>query len=1657
MAKKRLNKKVALIGSVIFVFVMVAAIALILYLNRDPNKFITRGDAVLKAARAATDKDRKKELYDEADTDYRQALSLTKSDSKKVAIVFKLADLKCESDQWRDAMRFWNGILRIDPDNIRARFSRVKYVYLMADTGAVSVWNEVESQASELLKKAEEAGVLAEYTARWDPFKDEQPEGGRHRLDAFLHLARGRAVLGMTRALVFADQSESLGRATADLQKVKELEPDNVDAYWYLAMAKITKGEFSSSKGDLEARDRSMKDAKDLLEQAVKTLADKPKAYVNLLSLKMLIAQRSEPNQVEDKILALRPEYEALVNRFPSSGEAYSAMAGFYRFRVDTLDKSVEVAEKAVELDANNVDYLRNAAGIRYQRFCLRGSLLDLDKGVELARHALTLPGAQDRPGPRAWAYQRNRMLLLGFLAECYIEQVIAPSGVVEDSRKQQLLANAEEVVRGIEELMATGEAPQVLKWRGLLELARGNTNAAVKQLYACYTQLKSSDNKDSLVSYRLAKIFENTSEIGAVREFLESALRPPNRIDEHKPEALLDYAEVLLKLRAYGNARNVADYFERKYWANERSRRIRIEAYIGGGQFTEVEDELARRDPNSTDTIKLKLALLRSRIGRVERALMKRRIEENSPAALQDVNNVGNKAVEAEGSTEVMTAELDKYRDEFTPLVNKLMEQEPNSVSEAFLVSVCNYYMSKGRRNLAGDFIDRYMGQFPDSTVAMFYKRILAESDSSNITPEKRAQIEEEVYSEISEPVKQAVNLGKFYHRSAEMEKAAVEFRKLFQQALVGPADRKADLRRLAGSYLFEIALTDKDWKTAEELARVARDENFDDCGGLFYAGRLAAAQKRYSDALTQLDECLKERPIFSHGFLLRSNIHSALGDDNLAVADAQRAAQLDPVDGAISKGYAIVLYQRDKKLGDNVTSDQLIEAKRALLNAVRLNQRDIQLQSFYAEYISGEEPERALAIRQQLQKSNPSVENALLLGRMAMRLGKGNADSQYKESITAIAGSAFAEALRIDPQSTAALNAQAEYYRQTGQEDKAVELLTKSRNKQLLWMHYFRLGKFADANEILTQMYKADPTDESVVRGLMLVAEKTSNSSAVKAYSEKLIKLNDGIDNRLLQLQTFLKSGLVKEAEGKLQTLKKKFPKDSRVLLLDAWLAMRQGRLGDALKLINQNLASDQGNASAWRLKGRISLLRGDYTVAISALKESVSRSDELVTRYYLAKAYLGAGRIDDAIIELTSALNQPDAAGAGTAIERRMRQLLEQTYLQLGRKDALKRFYDATLAAFAESEFWHNRAGAFALSEGEYDQAEALYSKAIGIFSQKRAKGEKTDSGALLTSFDGYLNSLVLGAGTPQVANNWHPAKLDKVLQVGRKYIDDAFLAPVAYYRMAEAKMKLGDRATAVEYCRSALGKAFQGSQVAIATTMVRRVYSMLGAEEVAKSCSEFLTKYPEYANLAMFNLKVMSEDYNRALTYIDKCLQIAGADSPRRVGYVTKKADVLGLAYTKTSDNDYLKKAIKEYESLLSEMPNNIMILNNLAYMLASNNEKLDDAVKYARRAYEAKPNNPGFLDTYAFTLHKNGSDSEADQYIQASIQQYEQDAISVPAEVYEHLGMIKESLGINSEALSAYREALKSQGLTDAAAKRIKAATDRLTGRDETKK
>jgi tetratricopeptide (TPR) repeat protein len=1635
MARRRLNKKVALIGSVVFVFLVLGSILIFLYLSRDPQKFIKDGDAAIKAAREATDKQIKEQEYKMAERNYYKARSLAKTDSLKIDMLFKLADMYMETNQWRKVIGAWNSIIQVDPKNFKARLGRLKYVYIMADStmGQLGLWQEVESQTSEFIEIVKDMGQLTEDTTKWEyPGMQEAGEAPK-QLGPYLYQHRGRATLEIARLGAVTDPNASLAKAVDDLEKAKELDPNNADTYRYLALALVTKGEILASKGDFEGRDENNKQAMEFLERAVEVVGGDVKTYVNLLAIKSMVAQVGGDELVQ----LLEPEYLSLIEKFKSNAQAYSALSALYSRPMvgyKYIDKAIEAIEKAIELDRENVIYAINAAHLYHQRFSIYGKKPDIYRAIEIAKNALTLPDAQDNPGPRGIANKMNRLSLYLFLADCYTEQVLDGKVGTEEENKKWL-ADAEDAVHNIEQLFGSGEDPYVILWQGMLELAKGNKEIAVKKLYAAYEQIKASgiENPQSppsllkysyaQLSYVLGKTFEDTSELGAVINFMSSAIK--TRIIDTKPQVILDYAEVLLKAKASNTALEGINYFESRYWVDQRSQMLRTKVYIAARQFNEAEEELAKIQPADPNTIELNLALVESKIEQLQRVIEQKEMEKDLGILLQKGPDAEKESVESQ------TAELKRYNLLRAELVGKLLLVKPDSVGEDSFAAVCDNYIAEGNTEQAKDLVNRFLGHFPANTKGLLYKQMLSEPEPGKISQQRRKEIEELVLSGIADPIEKPMRLGIFYQENDEPNKAAEEFKKVLKMEVSQDSGKPVfnltgeitDSQRLAADHLLEIALKQKNIELAEQITEVARRKNIDDCEGKFFAARLAMANREYKKALTNLNECLKQKPIFSRAFMLRSNVNEALGNEHESIEDAKKASSLNPLDKTIAKGLAFVLYQRNEKLGGNVSSDQRIETEEALNRAIALNIDDQELLSFYAEYILPKWPLNALAIRQKLQKTSPSLPNAVLLGRMATRLASDEKNAERKQALLAIAASSFEQARKIDPNDKTMLVNYAEYLRASGQEGEAAQLLQKSGDQKLLWTYYFQIGHFEDAKKVLGQLYQTEPKDINTVKGLLLVAQKTADEEAVKKYSEELLSLEDTLENRLFQIQTFLEVGLVKEAEYKLQSFKEKFPDEPRTLLIEAWLAMIQGQLKKALDLTSRNLETNQNNAMAWRLKGQINLLMANYDQAINDIKTSKSLSDEPTTRLILARAYQRAGRSEDAIIELKSMIDNPQAP-------EQARIMLEQLYWQLNKKEALKSFYDETLKKFPDSVDWYNRAGSFALTVGEADRAEKLYTQA---WQKSKEKGIGD-----AISLEGYLGALIMGR------------KLDKLFEEAGKYVDGDF-APIAFTKMADAKLMLGDKEIALQYLRKALDKA--GTNEIWVSNILERMYTIFGAEEVLTYCKERLKTNPDslVANMAMYNLKKISGEYNNAAEYIDKCLQIIGPNKPGRVTYIMRKAEVFTLAYSKTSDNNYLKKAITEYESLLTEMPNNPEVLNNLAYMLAEENMQLDKALEYSKQAHELRPNDPGFLDTYAYILYKNGKLPEAAEFLQSALQLYEQSRASAPPDVYEHLGMIKEGLGSLDEAIAAYKQALEigTKGLPETAKERLKAAIKRL--------
>jgi len=1629
-----------MIGSVLFVFLAITVIVGLIYLSRrNPQKFIKYGDEAIATARQTTDKEHRKEIYKEAERNYRKAYGYSKTDELKIVGLHRLADLYIETEDWRNVMGCWTQIVRLDPKDINARYNRLKYFYIFAQTVSGQAWQEVATQAGEFIEMIEAPGATAELatedTSKLEIEAFKQSGEPAHKLGSYLHLMRGQSNLYIAMLGMVTNKGETLNQSIADLEKVKQLEPANPDVYRYLAQATAFKGEMDTSKGNLEARVKSQEEAIELLKEGIKATKDDVKAYINYLDMKhnFSFAQTgAESSDQKKQLLEMEPEYLSLTAKFGSNAEVFSALASFYsdyRLGPAYLDKAIEAAKKAVELDKNGVSYVALSSSLYLRRFHIKNQNTDLNKAIELAQNGLLLPDTQETTGPRSEAARTNRLIMLSMLANIYIDQIMDANASLGESEKQQLLTNAQQMVRQIEQLYRSGDDPQVVKWQGLVELAaarlkQSDPAPAIQKLYKTYTQLKAAGRSDPRLSYRLAKTFAYGIENGAVGEFLSDALQ--NGIESALPESRLEYAELLLKVAIWKGSLAHIDLFEERYGITDRSRILRTRAYIIAREFAEAERYLDQIPQNDPSWRQLKATILETKGAALRTIIISR--EEKPRTSTILMNTLSQKPRQQEvdqRSTEQIAAEIKALASAFIENMDAMLSADPNSLEVTLATSMCEDAITSGNLDQANLIIEKYLKYQPDNTVALYYKRLLAEPTPAKVLPERVAQLKEDVLTGIADPIRRTIALGTFYITNNDPNKASEQFRKLAPPP-IGTGSLQADdsSKRRAITSLFDIGLEKKDWDTIDKILQIARRENYDDCSGDFFAARAALAKEQYETALASIDSALSQRPVFGYGYLLRSRINSALGNEAAALTDISMASKTTPLDKTVAKEYANRLYKRNQALGDNVSTSQLAETKGALDWAMALNQGDVQLMSFYAEYISENDPNRALALRQSLQENMPSMKNALLLARLATRLGLDNTDTQRRQALFAMAFSALEQAKSYDPQSPVVLESYAEYYRQTGQPEKAEQLLKETKESPLLWRFYIKTGRYDDARKSLEQSYQTNPKDVNILEGLLFIAETTSDKAAATKYGEQLLSAAaETPEIHLLVIQTYLSLGLTREAEQKLASFREKYPQEGKGLLLSSWLSMKQGRLKEALELVNKRLESNQSDATAWQLRGQINGMMSNYDQAITDLKQSKTLLDVAPTRIMLAKIYIMAGRTDDAAIELKSLVEDPQAPDEA-------RTMLEQIYSQAGRKEALEDFYSKILKQLPESVYWYKHAGGFAGGAGDFAGAEQLYETAL----RKSIEQGRPDADAL----GGYLRA-IMTAG-----------KMDKLFEEASKYIDGN-LAPVAYLKMAEGKMKLGDRITAVQYCKKALEKT--GDNDAMVVQILGKIYGLIGEQETEQMCKQKFDMQPESfsANWTMYNLCRLKTDYSKALEYLDKCLKAIGPDQPQWLNYTMQKAETLILAFSKTSDNKYLKDAIGVYESLLEKMPNNTSVLNNVAYILAVNNQDLDKAIEYARRAHEMQPDEPEYLDTYAVALYKKGKYAESLQLSQASIQQYEARRLSPPVEAYEHLAQAHEQLGELTQARAAYGQALDAGGdnMQKADKERINAAIERL--------
>ena len=127
MALRRLNRKVAFIGFSVVAFLLLGIIGVVLHFAQDPKEFIRDAQVAIEAARAAGDEQTRQDNYKKAGRSFRNAYDRATTDTLREEILLKMLDMYVETNEWSFILGCWEGLLKVNPNNAKARYGRLQY------------------------------------------------------------------------------------------------------------------------------------------------------------------------------------------------------------------------------------------------------------------------------------------------------------------------------------------------------------------------------------------------------------------------------------------------------------------------------------------------------------------------------------------------------------------------------------------------------------------------------------------------------------------------------------------------------------------------------------------------------------------------------------------------------------------------------------------------------------------------------------------------------------------------------------------------------------------------------------------------------------------------------------------------------------------------------------------------------------------------------------------------------------------------------------------------------------------------------------------------------------------------------------------------------------------------------------------------------------------------------------------------------------------------------------------------------------------------------------------------------------------------------------------------------------------------------------------
>ena len=873
-----------------------------------------------------------------------------------------------------------------------------------------------------------------------------------------------------------------------------------------------------------------------------------------------------------------------------------------------------------------------------------------------------------------------------------------------------------------------------------------------------------------------------------------------------------------------------------------------------------------------------------------------------------------------------------------------EILERLDPQQNTELIPQLASLYVASGQRQRATDLLEERFQQDPaDINVLLPLLRIVGSDDpdqaAAYIQTAREAggsaealetldryvesgSDQSELFEELLDQQQDPVRRFRMLQRMGRLDEARAILSEAIQQDPESPAVIEAQ---------FELAMLDKDWEKAENLADQAATMNIDQAEGMFYYGRLAARQGDYQRAIDSYRRGLDLRPIFSDGWRLLADaqVKATLLED--AAESYQRAIEYRPNDVASLRGIAGVW----GKLGRH---DRALETLR---KAVAFSPRNRQLRAQYLRYEGSEgDVRKALEHARAAFQSDPK--DATNRRNLALLLANAGQLDEAKRTIEPL--------IQDDSADRESISLMARIYASSGDPEAGRKLLqdyvnglgdeASEKDWLTLAQYMMSIGLEGQAAAAFRKAVAVEDTDTRLASRTFadLLFKRRQFDEAAQRYADLWNVHPDEPALGLRYVDSLYKAGQWDQAKEILEKVTNRHGENETTLLLNA--AIAQGEGYDALAVQSLDRAVKMAPRRANLYFRRAELRFPDLSqepVVVDDLNRALELDPDLFpAQWLMAELFYRRGETREAISVLRTVLERDPTNNL-------VRRRLVQLYQEADQPESLRLLLDESAQIFPQEAYWVSLQAQQALAQGDGHTALEKFHQAFELDPTPLNLIKLTDT--------------QIQAGQAQEALAW----------LGR-YQELVLKDPLLKAMRGLALVKTN----ALEQAEAAFADALNSCQTLNQIVLIReQMVAVLGPEKTQNFLLQQAQESPYgLIELALAELQLTQKDYQLSRWWLDRVSSKIDDSSSLKLDY--DRIAVLLLYYEGRYD-----ETLAAYQKALDEHPNDLMILNNAADFLTENLDQPQEALPLVKRAVDIAPNNPLVLDTLGWTLFKNG--------------------------------------------------------------------------------